>query len=483
MNLVTNKPITNVAAFTEDQKKAYVGILDWIKAPYSPNDYKRALSGAAGTGKTYLIKSIINDSCIPYSQIGLSAPTHKATRILAKSIGNKECRIKTIQSDLGLRLNLADENFDVDNPPFDPRGQIHVGEFRLYIVDEASMISKSLVTLLERICVQNQVKLLYCGDAYQLFPVNETKSTAFTNTKTFSLKQIVRQDETNPVKYLLNLLRFDVEHKTYKFLEYISNHKYQTDEGNTKGFYVCNMSEFKNAVINNFRNDEFTNDIDLARIVAYTNNSVTSWNSFVRNNIVKDAEKYVISNHDLLLSYVTIVDDFLSPIITNSDEYIIKDIVNYVNSKYGTPIKGFMVKLQAVYGGEITKPLFIVDHSDIPSVRAYKAIVDAKVNRAKASKKVSDWKDYYAFKNEILIATNIFDSKNNSRVQRDIDYGFAITAHRSQGSTYDTVLVDVNDIVYDSSGNPRADGEIQRRLYVACSRCRNKLYLLYGKSL
>ena len=63
-----------------------------------------------------------------------------------------------------------------------------------------------------------------------------------------------------------------------------------------------------------------------------------------------------------------------------------------------------------------------------------------------------------------------------------MDYGFAITAHKSQGSTFENVLVDVNDIVYDSNGRPYADAqEINRRLYVACSRCKNKLYLRYGR--
>lgn len=51
-----------------------------------------------------------------------------------------------------------------------------------------------------------------------------------------------------------------------------------------------------------------------------------------------------------------------------------------------------------------------------------------------------------------------------------------------QGSTFDTVLVDVIDIVFDSKGNLRDNAEeINRRLYVACSRCKNKLYLKYGK--
>ena len=65
---------------------------------------------------------------------------------------------------------------------------------------------------------------------------------------------------------------------------------------------------------------------------------------------------------------------------------------------------------------------------------------------------------------------------------RDLDYGFSVTAHKSQGSTYDTVLVDVNDIVYDKYGHPYTNAEdINRRLYVACSRCKNKLYMKFGQ--
>ena len=65
---------------------------------------------------------------------------------------------------------------------------------------------------------------------------------------------------------------------------------------------------------------------------------------------------------------------------------------------------------------------------------------------------------------------------------RDLDYGFSLTSHKSQGSTFDTSLVDVNDIVFDKYGQPYTDAEeINRRLYVACSRCKNKLYLKYGR--
>ena len=81
-----------------------------------------------------------------------------------------------------------------------------------------------------------------------------------------------------------------------------------------------------------------------------------------------------------------------------------------------------------------------------------------------------------------LLLTNIVNRQGQLLYSRDLDYGFAMTSHKSQGSTFDTVFVDVNDIVFDKRGEIYANvEEINRRLYVACSRCRNKLYLKYGK--
>lgn len=51
-----------------------------------------------------------------------------------------------------------------------------------------------------------------------------------------------------------------------------------------------------------------------------------------------------------------------------------------------------------------------------------------------------------------------------------------------QGSTYGTVFVDVNDMVYDKYGHPYTNqDELLRRLYVACSRPSNELILCYGQ--
>ena len=478
INISTGKEVTISNRFTDDQNKAYNDLSDWINKPFDNKDYKRALIGPAGTGKTFLVKALISNSKISYSRIGLAAPTHKAARVLKTSIGNINCVVNTLQSDLGLRLNIQSDNFDINNPPFDPKGRIKIGEYYLYIVDEASMISKSLMTLLERFCLQSSVKLLVMGDNSQLAPVNEHFSTAFKNIKSNTLKQVVRQDDTNPVKKLLDLLRLDIECRTFRFLEYIYHHKYEINDDNTQGFYVCNTEQFNQAIIKNFNTTDFTKNIDLCRIVAYTNKQVTIWNNFVRNNLVKDSNKAVITKNDLILSYVTIVDDFLAPIITNCEEYIIKDIVNYIHPKY--EVKGFMITFTSIHGGVTTKPLFVLDHTDVPSVRKYVLISNEFIEKGRRYGS-NAWKDYYEFKNEVLLITNVLNNQGKIIFNRDIDYGFALTSHKSQGSTFENVLVDINDIVYDSNGHPYDDAqEINRRLYVACSRCRNKLYLRYG---
>ena len=486
MNIV---PIVNgnkadTSKFTDDQKKAYKELIDFIDSPFDAKDYKRALVGAAGTGKTYLVKALILNSSMSYSLIGLAAPTHKACRVLNESIHISGIKASTIQSDLGLRLNFDIDKFDPNHPPFDPRGKIKVGNYKLYIVDESSMINRGLCSFLEKTCVTNKCKIIYIGDSSQLAPVGEKYSAAFRGTKTSTLKEIVRQGDDNPVSYLLELLRYDIEHKSYEFLKYIQRFRSKFNDDYTKGYQVCTPKEFNEIVYNNFNDEALTSNVDYAKVIAYTNAAVSSWNKFIRNSIIADADKSVITKNDLIISYTTIVNQFNDCIIKNSEEYIIKDIVNYVDPIY--ELKGFMIKFQAIHGGDITTPLFVIDHSDSYSIQKYVQVSQSMIEAAKSARsnlKAQKWRDYFAFKEHCLLLTNIM-SPYDGKIMfgRDLDYGFSLTSHKAQGSTFDTSLVDVNDIVYDRYGQPYTDAEeVNRRLYVAASRCRNKLYLKFGR--
>ena len=144
-----------------------------------------------------------------------------------------------------------------------------------------------------------------------------------------------------------------------------------------------------------------------------------------------------------------------------------------------------MIKFTSIYGGIDTKPLFVLDHTDKYTIMKYVKISDDMIDAAKnarANLRAQRWRDYYAFKESCLLLTSIMNNDRTVRYKKDLDYGFALTSHKSQGSTFDTAFVDVNDIVYDRNGYPYTDAEeVNRRLYVACSRCKNKLYLKFGK--
>lgn len=484
------EPINNInknhndISFTKDQENAINTIIDFISEPFDSAKHIIGLSGAGGTGKTFITNYIIMHCKYANSVIKCASPTHKACRVFSQAIGNKT--VDTIQSIFGLRLDLKLEDFDPNRPQFNPMSGPKLDNIKLLLIDEASMIPAKLVGYICKTCKNLQIKIIFIGDNYQLAPVNEFKSIAFDRCyKVCYLNEVVRQELDNPILGLLDLLRKDIKNKTYDFLNFISKN-INIDNYNKlgKGYTICTPIKFKELIDSHFSDEEYTKNIDIYRIIGYTNSCISGWNNYIRNTIVKDSHKNIITKNDLIMSYETIVDEFMSSIINNSEEYIIHDIIDFVDNKYN--IKGFLVKFQLIHGGEITKPLFVVDHKDKYSIIKYVDTINELLKNAKSAtiaNRVSKWKDYYNFKKKFLIASNIINRNNGTIMySRDIDYGFAITAHKSQGSTYENIFVDVNDIVYNKFGQPYTNqDDLLRRLYVACSRAKNKLILCYGK--
>lgn len=467
--------------FTKDQKQAVDGILSFIKADYNEYQSVIGLTGAGGVGKTFITKYIIENCGISPSAIKCASPTHKACRVFGNAIDTD--KVETIQSVLGLRLNLALENFDPDRPQFDPKGEIKLESVRLLIVDEASMLPYKLVTFIIKLCVERRIKVLFIGDSSQLNPVGETKSAAFTKcTKIYNLTTVVRQEANNPLSKLLNILRDDITYKSNNFLRFVtSNGGLEEFDEYGQGFAILDKERFEQEIINSFNRGDYRENIDMFRIICYTNRAVSIWNNFVRNKIIPNYDKEVITKNDLIMSYVTIVDEFMCNILQNSEEYIVHNIANYVDPTYD--FKGYLVKLQKVNGGQITRPLFIIDHKDPFTLQRYYKIHNELKEAgltATGATRTSMWKQYFKFHNENLLLVNINDRNNGKTiVDRDLDYGFAISSHKSQGSTYDVVFVDVKDMVYDKNGNVYGNRmEMLRRLYVACSRPKRKVFLL-----
>lgn len=473
--------------FTKSQKKAVDGIIDFIAQPFDSNDFIRSISGPGGTGKTFITNYIIRHCRYSDSIIRCAAPTHKACRVLSTALKGKN--VDTIQSLLGLRLNLSLENFDPVRPQFDPIGrnklQANTDYTRLLIIDEASMIPKKLYDYLVKVCKGKQCKVITIGDASQLSPVNERKSVAFANSNDiYYLKEVVRQEANNPITDLLKIVRDDIKNKTYRFVDYLNLYPSRYNEIG-EGYCVVPKNQFANIIAREFNNSAYTSNIDMYRVIAYTNIAVSSWNNYVRNIIVKDAYKSVLTRNDLIMSYRNLVDEFNSQILINSEEYIVRDISDFVDKKYG--FKGIIVKFQAIHGGKVTPPILVINHKDRETLVAYYNIVNSMMknamNETDNSARTRLWKKYYEFKNKYLLCTNILDKNDPTKIvlDRDIDYGFAITSHKSQGSTYENVFADLNDMLYDKNGHVYTNvDDVLRRVYVAFSRAKHSLTINYG---
>ena len=108
----------NEIKFTNDQKIAIDGIIDFIAKPFQEENYIIGLNGAGGTGKTFITNYIIENCIYTPSLIACTSPTHKACRVLSSSLKGKT--VNTIQSVFGFRLDLNLEDFDPNMPQFNP---------------------------------------------------------------------------------------------------------------------------------------------------------------------------------------------------------------------------------------------------------------------------------------------------------------------------------------------------------------------------
>lgn len=455
--------------WTSDQYQAADKILNWFN---NSNDIMFTLGGFAGTGKTTLLREIVKHV---KSTVAISAPTHIAVRIASNAVGIPG---QTIHKLLGLRPNVSLENFDYNNPQFDPKGNKAIKNYGLVIIDEASMIPYGLHQLIKDEAKEFKVKILYVGDPYQLPPVKEKVSVAFKNPNMFNLQTIVRQEQDNPLIILLNKIREDIKYNTRGYISYLSKNT-NSLIGDVGFLTTTDTNHFCEILLDDFNTSDFERNIDFAKYLSFTNERVLEYNRYIRNNIINHNDSMLCSD-DLLVAYSTILDEFNSPIIINSENYIINNISNYTNMD---GIKGFLVSFRSVVDGIITKPMFIIDHNDVDSISIFSQIITKLINSAKEAKtsaqRASRWSQFYEFKNSNLLMTNLITSTNKKFVDKDIDYGFGLTVHKSQGCTFDNVFVNIKDILYTSSGLPYSDIALCNKLsYVALSRARKKAIIL-----
>lgn len=459
------KHIKKEVELSEDQTKAFNAIKEWVYRDIKqPSDCFFKLLGGAGTGKTTLIANVINDLQGVFKfKTCISAPTHKAKKVIIDKTGFKTS--ETVQALLGLKPDIDIENFDINNPVFNPISQKKLASYRLLIIDESSMINNDLFAILCEDANKFGSKILFIGDTLQLPPVNEKLSQSLiTPVNGYELTEIIRQKNTNPLLQVLNVLRNDLINNTSNYIKYLKENPKNINED--EGYSILTGAEFGEKLSNAFKSIEYQKDRNYLRYISWTNASIQSANKYIRKHSIDSINPLVIG--ELLLGYKTMTDSEGDIILLNSEDYIVDSIEEGVD---GVDIKILYVTIKGLDDNTFKKIIKVVAPS-LDNYSKYLAERDDLLFTAK-QKKGKYWRYYFEFRNSYILLENLVAKDGKTMLdKKDIDYGYGITIHKSQGSTYNTIFVDAKNINLN-----REETERKKLLYVALSRASNKVYI------
>ncbi len=430
-------PNGKLITLNDDQHKGVEKIRLWLKE----KETFFTLAGPAGSGKSTIIKKILDD--YPYGVV-VSAPTHKAVGVI-REITNKESA--TLHSLLGLRPDVDLSNFDPNFPTFNPIALPRINNFNWVIIDESSMINQKLFDLIKDKTKNTRTKVLFVGDSCQIPPVGEMESVVFIqeDIEKHILTKIERQADTNPILLVADIVRNNLTSIDSNF-----SRKTNINDNNEGIIFTVNKREFRKMVLDKFMSEEFKKDINYCRGIAWKNETVMQSNQVVRTAIFGNNVD-IIEIDDILMGYRTVANDKQNVIIIqNSADYRVVEKSGLEENAYG--IKGFRVKLREdlAKGQFKFQDVFIIDVNDFENLHLYAQMHDFFKDAGKSNKKM--WKKYYEFRRCNLLMKTIDKHRNGTYrnsgevIVKDLDYGFFITAHKAQGSTYQHVMIILSDI-------------------------------------
>lgn len=478
------------------QEEALELIYEWQD---NRSDLFFVLSGYAGTGKSTIVREALkrwgNRSPYGMNSVGVTAPTHKAKKVIADATG---LEASTIQSLLGLQPNVDLADFNVNKPEFAVKKQPQIEYYRMIVLDEGSMLNKPLWTLLKEQANRYNVKLIVMLDEAQLPPVKEELSAVLLDEDIvykYQLTKVERQAGDNPLMSLYDLIRSDIHSKMDMYHRESNTIPAPVDVYERLGLekigyiFTPDLMNFGRVVVDAFRSDQFQQDKNHCKVLCWTNTRVQFWNSSVRKTLLTDLAKKNIPAEQMLHAQTIMPDELLMGYksykdgIENSGEYEVLELqysskvlthtsTNRDQSKttIEREVRGYRVALQDVDQGTILNG-FILD-PDSEEEKKFTTIFNSYLFTAKTTKA---WPAYFNFKSETLLMRDIKDNTGSLICGKDLDYAYALSVHKSQGSSYNQVFVDEANINLN-----RIHTERNKLKYVAFSRPRYLATILTG---
>lgn len=503
--------------FTTEQWHALKGMVDYIK----DRDYRKTItvSGYAGTGKTTIVKYAVDFALGDPKLAVYVAPTWKAASVIAHNTGTEPAVTQGITY-----INKNGEM--VFTPKF-----LKTLSSDIVIVDESSFLSPNEINNLKEAAKNGRKQLIFMGDPAQLPPIAGTDSDG-----TVKASYVFNETPTNKVFNLSEVKRTNSA-GLLAVLTAIRNHKGEqlgkvpvlsTDSIT----YTDNANKFLESALPTVVADPVNNVL-----VANTNKSVTALNKLARDvkfgNI--DTSKVPVQVSEKLIGYIGSGVKGKELGFTNSMVHDVLEVSN-LDSAFKGAIYTISVPEILQENGEPTKdveyvPLFSNDSlfvegvSDKPEIlkanrdalaelvrkeviKALNATYPRDAGRVEESikelvKTLPDFGSdvYFSFhpdkENGVRVDVTNNPAKStldlhrqanailraNLNIKKGVDFPYAITTHKSQGSTYQNVFFNARPMGGDA--NVVLNGEVITSTanalnYVAMSRASKHLTVFTG---
>ena len=455
--------------YNKEQQSAIVNAVSFLKTNTDPTQYY-VIEGKAGTGKTTIAKEILKE--FEDEQIYVAAVSHKAKGVIKSSFGDdtRGKKFFSIAGLLGMKgINDNDTQttkFQVglkvpllDNPP------------ALLVIDEASMITEDVLKKIINInsSLSRPFQMLFLGDIGQIQPIRDEQSEFYRTNKDLLNKKSdifnskhksklitrVRQGEANPILPYADYFweNSQKENPELNPTQHIVRNNQITDKGSL--LFSNSEGEVLNSVIKAVKNAVEKGLTNHVKIVTYHVNEKTELNQKIHEALFGKDSDYSKGDMLILNSPYDLPD--VNATMENSSEIQIKSIQDEDTDEFGVHTLYLETNGTAyTRTGNEQKDCVIqvVSRNDIglynQKLQELASYAKRQTNRAL---KKQAWSDFWEYKGRYA----------------DVDFGYAITAHKSQGSTYDIVVVDEKDIMGTTATSNQEKSEL---IYTALTRPR-----------
>ncbi len=232
------------------------------------------VSGPAGSGKTFLMKSILASLKNKGKNVVMVAPTHQAKNVLHKMTGEDVTTIHSL-------LKIHPDTYE-DQKHFKQSGEVEgLDEIDVLVVEEASMIDDELYGIMGKM-MPRKTRILGVGDKFQLQPVKHDPgviSPMFTKFQTYEMHEVVRQAKDNP------LIQVATEVRNGEWLR--NNWSKELRQGVLR---VPNVNKMLDTYLSKIKSPE---DLLDYRILSYTNDCVDTFNGIIRESVYSTSEPFI----------------------------------------------------------------------------------------------------------------------------------------------------------------------------------------------